>query len=103
MSDVLQQQTHNPQAPPPPNSGAGLSGGGVASADGRGSTPPSSLERLKRRMLGYRERQNKTLPKYENTMGAQSKQHKEDTRYSLNFIVKNVKLWSQAFLKKIKL
>ena len=78
MSDVLQQQTP-PTATTVANGGhpeGGLSpAGGVASSGGRGA----SLERLKKRMSDYRDRQKDLLPKHESSTFVFNSQHKKDT------------------------
>ena len=95
MSDVLHQPQGNAHGPPQPplpsaDSRAGISpvGGGVAG--GRGNTP-NSVERLKHRMNLYRERNHENFDKYTASMGAQTKQHKEDTQKLQKKFIDNAK------------
>merc|ERR1712020_247073 len=86
-----QQQTGSSSVGGQPNSNISLShgpytsgagGAGVGSRVGNSGGPtgqPAALDRLNRRVSGYRARQNDNLPKYNNTMHSINSQHAGDT------------------------
>ena len=86
-----QQQTGQTSVGGPTNSNISLShgpftsgagGGGVGSRGANSGGPtgqPAALDRLNRRVSGYRVRQNDNLPKYNNTMHSINNQHSGDT------------------------
>ena len=64
----------------PFTSGAGGAGVGSRIANSTGPTgQPAALDRLNKRITGYRARQNDNLPKYNNTMHSINNQHAGDT------------------------
>ena len=71
--------TVGPGGPPHSVHSGGVAAQGVGRPTGGNGTPPS-VERLKRRMSGYRERTKEFLPHYESTVNAFVSHHKEDTK-----------------------
>jgi len=64
----------------PFTTGAGGPGVGSRVSNSGGPTgQPAALDRLNRRVSGYRARQNDNLPKYNNTMHSINNQHAGDT------------------------
>ena len=59
--------------------GGGAGVGSRVTNSGGPSGQPAALDRLNRRVSGYRARQNDNLPKYNNTMQSVNSQHAGDT------------------------
>ena len=92
----------------PFNSGGTGSGAGVGSRVSNTGGPtgqPAALDRLNRRVSGYRQRQNDHLPKYNNTMHSMNNQHSGETvllRQKFLESTKNKKVGRHAIYQNYK-